>query len=743
MLKLSNRSKLTYNIIALLILGLLSSTAVSYFHVKQNLHNAVHNELSLKASAVAIKLSSWLEDNLALVENFAKTLSSNHIAIRDNSKYEFYLDQVSKSLQLDFLSFALEEDGYFQVNDWEVPLDHDPRTQPWYLASKNARVPRVTSSYLDDGAQIYIEASAPIIRGDAFLGVVVGEVTFNNVQKIILDMDMGYEGTAFLIKKTGEILVHPSNKNVGTSIFSLDDLSGQDNFQIVTDSILEGKEFLYSFTPIDNTEWYLVVAANRSKFNKILGSETLILMANFLAIFTVIMIMFLLLNRRIISPLIDVLERDGVTNLPNKKHFKQEVTDRFLSRGLGGLLIIVSVDNFNRLTAAYSQEELTLLINRIKQRMQSMLVQHSLLGHFSESRFIAYRHWDFDINERARLSWLQSVADGLSTSYFINGRKIHCTFSIGASWFPDDGGDIEELIDNSFSVIADEKRSGVTSCGIFVPSMNQQLGSELLIISAMKSAIGNNEFYMQYQPQFDYQKQALTGLEALLRWNSVELGRNVSPGEFIPIAENSDLIVLLGDLVIDMVIQQVKQWSDAGFDFGRVSINISPKQLLKPNFTDNLLIKLAQESISPNQIELEITETSVLDSPEKSIAILDRLSKSGFYITIDDFGTGYSSLEYLKLMPIDKLKIDRAFIRDLVVGNKDYAILKSIVDLATALEFQILAEGVETKEQLDIVLNSGCSVIQGYYYSKPLNVSAVELKLRDVSALRETYQITG
>jgi len=738
MLKLSNKFKLTYNIIALLILGLLSSTTVSYLHVKRNLHDAVHNELTLKASAVSIKLSSWLESNLALVTSFAQTLANSDVPIRDNRKYEFYLNQVSKSRQLDFLSFALEEDGYFMVNDWEVPLDHDPRTQPWYLASKNTMAPRVTSSYVDGEVHVYVEASAPIIRNDAFLGVVLGEVTFNNVQKIILDMDMGYDGFAFLIKKSGGILIHSSENKIGTSIFDLEDLDGQDDFNVMDDRIVGGKEFLYSFTPINNTHWRLVVAANKSQFNKVLTTETFSLLIHFLAIFVVIMAAFFLSNRRIFSPLIDLLERDSVTNLPNKKNFKQQVNDRFLAKSLSGLLVIISVDNFNKLTAAYSHEELILLFNQIKDRMRSMLIQSSLLGHFSESRFITYINWDKGFNDRAQLAWLQSVAEKLSSSYLIQGRKIHCTFSIGACCFPDHGADIENLIDNSFSVIADGKRSGISSCGIFVPIMNQQLGNELLIISAMKSAIGNNEFYMQYQPQYDYQKQQLIGMEALIRWNSKELGRTVSPGEFIPIAEDSVLIVLLGDFVIDTVIKQIKNWNDEGFVFGRVSINISPKQLLIPEFTEKLLTKLSRNGISSSQLELEITETSVLNNPEDGIKILEQLSRAGFYITIDDFGTGYSSLEYLKLMPVNKLKIDRAFVRDLTIDSKDSAILKIIVDLASALDFQLLAEGVETKEQLDILIKSGCYSIQGYYYSKPVDVSVMEVKLRENSLLAFT-----
>ena len=176
-----------------------------------------------------------------------------------------------------------------------------------------------------------------------------------------------------------------------------------------------------------------------------------------------------------------------------------------------------------------------------------------------------------------------------------------------------------------------------------------------------------------------------------------------------------------------------------GLEFGKVSINISPKQLLKPGFTEDLLAKLARQGLSSRQIELEVTETSVRDNPDKGIAILKQLANAGFNLALDDFGTGYSSLEYLKLMPVDKLKIDRAFIRDLAVNNKDSAIAKIIVDMGSALGYQVLAEGVETKEQLDILASFSCNVIQGFYYSKPLHVADLESKLSNRELTREKF----
>ena len=236
----------------------------------------------------------------------------------------------------------------------------------------------------------------------------------------------------------------------------------------------------------------------------------------------------------------------------------------------------------------------------------------------------------------------------------------------------------------------------------------------------MKKGLYAEEFSMVYQPQINTISGELFAVEALVRWHSETLGKTVSPVEFIPIAESNGLMVSLGDNIIRQVFSQVSQWNRERIVIAKVSINISPLQLLAHRFYEDLMAKVHDFDISPKQIELEITETSLLKDPNASIAILNKLSMSGFSIAIDDFGTGYSSLEYLNTMPLHKLKIDRSFVIDIDKKAKSAVLVKTIIAMAKNLDLEVLAEGVENEAEASTLQALGCDKVQGYLYSKPL-----------------------
>ena len=242
---------------------------------------------------------------------------------------------------------------------------------------------------------------------------------------------------------------------------------------------------------------------------------------------------------------------------------------------------------------------------------------------------------------------------------------------------------------------------------------------------------------MVYQPQINSLSGELFAVEALVRWHSKALNRTVSPAEFIPIAESNGLIVSLGENIIRQVFSQVAQWNEQGLTIAKVSINISPQQLLAHSFYDNLMCWINDVKVSPKQIELEITETSLLQDPTASIAVLNKLNQCGFSIAIDDFGTGYSSLEYLNTMPLHKLKIDRSFVIDLDKKTKSAVLVKTIIAMAHNLGLEVLAEGVENQAEASTLQVLGCDNIQGYLYSKPLSAP----DLVDYIAKREQSNI--
>ncbi|WP_432472871.1 bifunctional diguanylate cyclase/phosphodiesterase [Amphritea sp. HPY] len=739
MLKLNNKNKLLYSIMSLLLLGLIASTFVAYKQVSDNMLSSLQNEQLLQANTASDKLSQWLNGNLNTITSLADTLSQSSAPIRDNPRYEFYLQQTFKATDFFYLYYGLE-DGYSWFTDWNIPAGYDPRLRPWYIASKQAQKPHITAPYLgvDEYKQMYVAITAPIVKDGQFSGVISGDLTLDFVRQTVLDIKLDMGGFAFLAERNGNILIHPDTSRQDSNIDNLPGLSeypAGSLLQSTNKTLFNTQDYLYCAFPIDASDWYLVFTIPKLVINSVIVSKTLNLLAYFLAIFTTVLILFYTLNRRLLTPLMDFLQQDTATGLPNKKLFKQQVSDQYLTHSQNGMLLIISTDDFNQLTAAYPATVINELQKRICNRIETCLNQKTVLGVFSESRFIAYLPNTEQLEERDRILQLQALNDSLSRVYLIAQHKLNCSIRIGASFYPQHGDNIEVLIDKAFSVMALAKKQRKTDINIYTPDIDSQLSNDLLIASAMRNALRKQEFHMVYQPQYDLATGQFSSLEALIRWNSAELQRTVSPYEFIPVAEASDLIIELSYSVIEMVACQIRSWANRDTRFDRVSINISPKQLQQNDFQNQLQSILKRHSVSPSEIELEITETSLLEDPENSIYKLEQLKDAGFSIAIDDFGTGYSSMQYLTTIPFSKLKIDRAFVSDLEDNQKNQLIVKMLSDMAQALNFTLLAEGAETQAQADLLAEIGCHMIQGYFYAKPMPVDQLESFIHNATRL--------
>ena len=727
--RLNNRDKLTYSFIGLLLLGLFASTLVAYQHVKTWQSIAVRDELRLKANLAATDISRWVTAAKDRVEHLAEWLATTPTPLRDEQAWRAYIDSLPVSEQRPFLGFALDSDGFYLANQWAVPQDYDPRLRPWYREGKLAMTTAVTNPYLNVEADPWMEVAivAPIIRNGRFIGLAGDHIPLDEVTQTITRMDMGHDGYGFLVDRQNRIIVHQDPNKIDQ------DWLEQDSLQPVADldggirpmRLMESADFLYYVTDGGGQlGWSLILAVPKANIKLTLLKESALMLSHFLLVFCLVMVGFYLSNRHVLTPLIDYMELDSVTLLPNKKHFKQQLKDEYLPTNQPGKLLVITLDNYSRITATYPAAQVHLLQNQIKQRIQSLLSEKSLLGVFSESRYISYSYTDEADSGGTDL--LARLSESLSEGYKIGGREVNCSFRIGAANFPEHGVDVEMLIDNAFSALANLNRQQECNYSTFRPAINQQFSDELKILSAMKTALRAGEFHMVYQPQYDVISGRMLGVESLIRWHSTELGRMVSPAEFIPVAESSELVVAIGDYVIEAVLSQLQQWRQADVDVGRVSINMSPRQLLSVDFYDRLMAAIDRFQVPTGLVELEITETSVLENPVESIVLLHRLKAAGFSIAIDDFGTGYSSLEYLNRMPIDKLKIDRSFIVDLDKQEKSGVIVQMIIAMANSLNLNVIAEGVETRGEARELCNLGCRAIQGYLFAKPMKPDALE-----------------
>jgi EAL domain-containing protein (putative c-di-GMP-specific phosphodiesterase class I) len=285
---------------------------------------------------------------------------------------------------------------------------------------------------------------------------------------------------------------------------------------------------------------------------------------------------------------------------------------------------------------------------------------------------------------------------------------------VGISIFPSDGSSVSDLLRNADSAMYRAKAMGRGHYHFYSPEMTHNAQERIQMEMLLRRGLGNGELSVHLQPQVEAESGRLVGAEALVRWNSPELG-NVPPTRFVPLAEDSGIIIALGTWVLRETCRQVMKWQASGFELPQVSVNLSVKQLERPEFVDTLLEILDETGIEPSRVKLEITE-SVVMAVDDAFTLLDRLRKIGVSLALDDFGTGYSSLSYLKMLPVQQLKIDRSFVTGIGRNPEDEAIIRSVMALAQSLDFEVVAEGVETAEQAAFLQASGCHQLQGFLH---------------------------
>jgi diguanylate cyclase (GGDEF)-like protein len=316
------------------------------------------------------------------------------------------------------------------------------------------------------------------------------------------------------------------------------------------------------------------------------------------------------------------------------------------------------------------------------------------------------------------------------------GYTLHTSGSLGIAVFPNDGDGVETIMKNADTAMYHAKAQGRNNYQFFAADMNASASARLTLEGKLREALEKSQFELHYQPQVALATGDIVGVEALIRWRHPQDGL-IPPDQFIPVAEESGLIQGIGDWVIAEACRQLKVWSDTGLPPLRMAINLSAKQLRGGDVMLRIKKALTDNGLLPNQLELEITESSIMERPQEAVALLKELADMGVSLAIDDFGTGYSSLAYLKLFPIDRLKIDRSFVKDIESDYNDRAIALGTIALAHSLGLQVVAEGIETMVQQSILGKHGCEEAQGYWYSRPLPAADLEALITRTRTLPE------
>ena len=416
---------------------------------------------------------------------------------------------------------------------------------------------------------------------------------------------------------------------------------------------------------------------------------------------------------------------DPLTKIPNRMQF-QHLLQRGIARarraGKALCLFYVDVDHFKEINDTFGHLAGDTTLETVAERLRNALPKHAIIGRLAGDEFAVIvdelRPDDKGIVETSDLA--QELLDRLADPFYVQGHEVFMTASLGIAYYPKDAPNVIDLIRNADAALYHAKKSGGNVFSFYAPKMNEASVERLMTKSKLKRAFERDELLVHYQPKYNLETGEVFGAEALVRWELPERGI-VLPSDFIPIAEDSNLIIDIGEWVLDKVCEDFRLWQRSVSSPGRVSVNLSLKQLRQLNFINRISSILRGHEVSPTSLELEITETTLMENPERTIKMLDQLYSLGLHLAIDDFGTGYSSLSALQQFPISTLKVDRSFVRNIVTNPGDATIVDTIIQMGRNMNMDVVAEGVEDEAQLLFLQKLGCTYAQGLLFGAPMS----------------------
>ncbi|MBF0540108.1 MAG: bifunctional diguanylate cyclase/phosphodiesterase [Nitrospirae bacterium] len=420
---------------------------------------------------------------------------------------------------------------------------------------------------------------------------------------------------------------------------------------------------------------------------------------------------------------------DTLTDLPNRALFIDRVEQYVTSARRYGFImavIFLGVDRFKMINQSFGHDLGDIVLKEISSRLAACVRDSDTVGRMSGDEFALIL--SKIAKEEDAVIVANKIISSMRKAFIVDGREISLSASVGITLYPSDGKDADTLTRNASTAMRRVKETTGDNYNFFTSMMNDMVSKRLTLESSLRKALERDEMHVFYQPQFDVSSQRVIGMEALIRWIHPEHGM-ISPLNFIPLAEETGLIVPIGEWVLRTACSQTKAWID---EYGpmRVGVNLSMRQFKEKNMIDTVSRALIDSGLDSKYLELELTESTAMHDADGTIAVINELKNLGITVSIDDFGTGYSSLSYLKNLPISTLKIDQSFIKSMTENKNDTAIVKAIINMAHSLTLNVIAEGVETEQHLNILGDLKCDEVQGYFFSKPLPVAEFEKLLK-------------
>lgn len=420
---------------------------------------------------------------------------------------------------------------------------------------------------------------------------------------------------------------------------------------------------------------------------------------------------------------------DTLTGLPNRALFHDRLdlglsTMNRSNRKLG--LMFIDLDGFKLVNDTLGHDIGDLMLKEAAKRLKKCIRKGDTVARLGGDEFTVIMPNLLDPRHAPLLA--QRILDTLAKPFQLNDHESFISGSIGVTIYPDDGTEAYELIKNADSAMYRAKDQGKANYQFFTADLNAQVKERLVLKNGLSKALAGNEFSLFYQPKLEISSGRITGVEALMRWNNDELG-SISPVKFVPVLEETGMVVEVGEWALRTACAQHKDWIEKGLPPIRIAVNLSARQLREKSFIPMLKSVMKETGVTAASLEIEITESMLMLDSEGAVVALNTLNKMGFHVAMDDFGTGYSSLSYLKMFPIDTIKIDRSFVSDITTSEDDAEIIKTIISMGQTLNRRVIAEGVETEEQLALLKKYKCDEIQGYYFCVPLPSDEVTIFL--------------
>jgi len=737
--KLSNNQKLLLSFLALLWINFVIFAAFTFFAQRQQLFENAFQQLTHQSELTGNTLDEWMSSRIGLVSSLAQEIANKPPTLR-NSIPQVYFERIADTNLLQYLGYGLEN-GFYISNPWPLPDGYDPRLRPWYRNAKETLQPTISEPYLgvDDYSTTYLAFTAPIVKDDQFLGVVTGDVSFNDIHQKILSTPVSYKGQFNLITSSGDAVLRPIDPTIDVvpSIFFSSSITRDQLKQSLSPTAItnfSGDDSIIVFYPLQHVDWWLSAEVDK----QLLLAPAYRSLANILLLFLAIALSSVLLHkvfaRRIYKPILRRIQTDYHTHLPNKNTFIEQMHQLTLSHLKHGLCILIHFKDMSSLMSSYSEQMVLDIQKNTLKRIKNSFVREHIVGSVSHDQiaiFIPFLNSPNSTFIERRLQHLETILN--SPFHLIDDNKqphtISTSINLSSARYPEDGG-VFDIIGRTNMALSTLQNSSAHYTQ-YHNNVIKQLATESELTQAFHYAIQNDELSLAFQPQIDCQTNKITGVEVFSRWYSKALNKSISPQVFIQLAEKHHLIRKLSIWLLHSLFSHITKCQKQGLLVPRFAINLSSMNLHDPVFMKQFFQLIKNYNIPPEILQVEITEHISLELFSEGENPLQTMRNHGISIAIDDFGTGYSSLTYLKHLPIDTIKIDRSFIKYLPDSQSDLALSKAIIDIGKEFQLKVVAEGVETKEQLDLLNKHGCFQVQGFLFSKPLTATELDVFVRE------------